>query len=155
MTTSNSKIAPQRPIEVGRQRADAVAPGAGGGPNVDVDADDCGRGDAGRQIDGDGSGPRAQIDGATLGGEQLAGAVGQLLALGPRDVDARVDAQRPAAEPLGADDPCEGLAHLPPPQPGVERRFVRCGGEELVGLLLGGHTARRHEALGDVGSGGT
>jgi hypothetical protein len=79
-------------------------------------------------VSGDGTGAGAQVDHQAVVREQGGGMSGQLLALGPGDIDARRHVERLAAEQERIGDPGRRLTPLPPAKPRLERGRVGGGG---------------------------
>ena len=80
--------------------------------------------------------------------QQACGAASQVLGLAPRDVDARIDRQPPAAELDRASDPGQRLALFPPSHPLLQAGPVGRPVEQKRGLLGRGHAARGRQSGG-------
>ena len=109
---------------------------------VDLGRDDpCVRA-VGAEDGGDGAAAGAEVNRDAMVREALHGPERQLLALPARDVDAVVDLDLDAAEGDAAGDPRKRLAGEAPGDQHLEPRCVTArAGQQLVGLLLGGHKA--------------
>lgn len=99
---------------------------------------------------GDGPRARAEIGRPPPPGEQSRCPARQLLGLDPGDVKGRLDADHLPAEVQATGDPGERLALRPPADPGLEGGGVGGRGQQLVGLLVGGHASGERQSLANA-----
>ena len=137
--------------EVAAMGLDAVGARARHGALVDVAADDAGVRAALHEDPRHRAAPGAQVDRGAAGGQALGGAPRELLALPPRDVDARIDPDLQAAERRGPGDPGQRLAREATRHEGVEQRAVVARARQELGrLLLRGDEARVGQPFSEV-----
>ena len=140
----------ERVGEVADHDGDTVPTSALRGRPIDLHAHDVRSGHGCEQVRRDGARTRAEVRGrAALGGQQLGGAPCQLLALAPRDVDARIDSELVTDELLEPGDPGQWLSLLTPRDPRLGGLVVPGQCEKITRLLLGGDATGCGQATGD------